>query len=46
MKRRIAHLALALLAGLTFSSCGAANSLNQTAGRVLDSVSRTMGAAR
>jgi hypothetical protein len=46
MSIRLLHLALAALAAVTFSSCGALNSINQTAGRVLDSVGRSVGAAR
>jgi hypothetical protein len=46
MSNRIVRLVLAALVAVTFSSCGALNSLNQTAGRVLDSVGRSVGAAR
>jgi len=46
MSNRIFRLVAAALVAVTFSSCGALNSLNQTAGRVLDSVGRSLGAAR
>jgi hypothetical protein len=37
---------LAALASVTLSSCGAASSLNQTAGRMLDAVNRTVSGAQ
>lgn len=46
MSTRLIRLVLATLVAVTFSSCGALNSINQTAGRVLDSVGRSLGAAR
>lgn len=42
MKPRFLYL-LAALGSLGLSSCGAANSINQTAGRMLDAVERTVG---
>ena len=46
MSIRLHHLVLAALVAITFSSCGALNSINQTAGRMLNAVGRTVGAAR
>jgi hypothetical protein len=42
MSIRIIHLVLAALAAVTFSSCSALNSINQTAGRALNAVQRTV----
>jgi hypothetical protein len=43
MKLRIVHLVLAALAVATLSSCTSAlNSINQTAGRALNAVTRTI----
>ena len=46
MKTRLLFLLVAVLASLTLSSCGAAGSLNQTAGRMLDAVQRTVSGAQ
>jgi hypothetical protein len=43
MSIRIIHLVLAALVAVTFSSCASAlNSINQTAGRALNAVQRTV----
>jgi hypothetical protein len=42
MSIRIIHLVLAALAAVTFSSCSALNSINQTAGRARHPVQRTV----
>jgi hypothetical protein len=42
MSNRLIRLVLAALVAVTFSSCGALNSINQTAGRVLQAVGRTV----
>jgi hypothetical protein len=42
MKRHLLRLVLAVLVAVTFSSCGAVNSINQTANRALQAVSRSV----
>lgn len=42
MSTRIIHLVLAALAAAAFSSCSALNSINQTAGRALNAVTRSI----
>ena len=46
MSTRLIRFTLVALAAASLPSCGALGSLNQTAGRVLDSLGRTVGAAR
>ena len=42
MSTRLLRLVLAALVAVTFSSCGALNSVNQTAGRILQAVGHTV----
>lgn len=46
MSTRLIRFTLVALVAASLPSCGALNSLNQTAGRVLDSLGRSVGAAR